>query len=56
MVFNRQPMIRPHLHTDSINTLAALRPGVVISGSSDRVNFLSFVKIIDLFCLDDYCS
>jgi len=36
MVFNRQPIIRPPIHSDSINTLAALRPGVILSGSSDR--------------------
>ncbi|KAI6171853.1 hypothetical protein M3Y98_00908300 [Aphelenchoides besseyi] len=36
MVFNRQPTVRPALHTDSINSLAAVRPGMVISGSSDR--------------------
>ncbi|KAI6184796.1 WD repeat-containing protein 31 [Aphelenchoides bicaudatus] len=36
MVFNRQPTIRPALHSESINALAPLRPGVVISGSSDK--------------------
>lgn len=35
MVFNR-PTIRKALHTDSINSLAAVRPGLVISGSSDK--------------------
>jgi hypothetical protein len=53
MVFNRQPTIRPPLHSGSINTLAALRPGVVISGSSDKVG--DYYINYDLI-LDDNCS
>ncbi|CAD5214677.1 unnamed protein product [Bursaphelenchus xylophilus] len=35
-IFRKEPQIRPTLHRDSINTLATVRPGIVISGSSDK--------------------
>ncbi|CAD5209811.1 unnamed protein product [Bursaphelenchus okinawaensis] len=35
-IFRKEPQIRPTLHRESINTLATVRPGIVISGSSDR--------------------
>lgn len=43
-LFDKLPNCRTPVHMDTINCLGAVRPGMVLSGSSDKVGVSLFFR------------